>query len=108
MDIDGAWGRGFFVEYSVPAGDADGDGEVSLADFAVLKENFGRQNTQEESFVGFVDGDFDRNGVIDLTDFAILRDNFEAPAVAAPAPEPSTTFLLAVACCCSVRLRRSR
>ena len=50
-------------------GDADGDGRVTLADFALLRSNFGKAG-------GYEQGDFDGNGVVNVVDFAILRNNF--------------------------------
>ena len=79
------------VAYEVRlAGDANGDGAVTIADFAVLRSNFGG------SAATFDVGDFDRDGGVSIADFALLRANFggtvgEAAALdawAATVPEP--------------------
>jgi len=57
-------------------GDADGDGDVDLDDFAILKQNFGRLDATVD------EGDFDGDGDVDLDDFAILKQNFGLPAEA--------------------------
>jgi CubicO group peptidase (beta-lactamase class C family) len=72
------------------AGDADRDGDVDLADFTLLRNNFG---TVPGRFVG---GDLDGNAIVDLADFTILRNHFgevlELPLLdtwyAATVPEP--------------------
>ncbi|MEL7238629.1 MAG: endonuclease, partial [Planctomycetota bacterium] len=72
-------------------GDTNGDQRVDLADFLVLRTNFGA-----DADVGFIDGDFNRDGTVDLIDFLILRDNFGVSsdlaaldAWRATVPEPS-------------------
>jgi MYXO-CTERM domain-containing protein len=65
-------------------GDADGDGDVDLDDFVLLKQNFGRTGAT----VG--EGDFDGDSDVDLDDFVILKQNFGA----VPVPEPSALALL--------------
>jgi hypothetical protein len=52
-------------------GDANGDGQVDLSDFLILRRNFG----QEARFSG---GDFNGSLTVDLSDFLILRRNFGA------------------------------
>ncbi|MFW6154465.1 MAG: hypothetical protein ACOC95_04530 [Planctomycetota bacterium] len=54
-------------------GDADGDGDVDLDDFVLLKTNFG---TSEGATCGM--GDFDGDGDVDLDDFVLLKTNFGA------------------------------
>ena len=89
---------------AVPAplpGDANGDGSVTIADFAILRANFGTSNSS------FSMGDFNEDGSVTIADFAILRANFgttttaaqlaEADAWAASVPEPATLGLLAAA-----------
>jgi hypothetical protein len=49
------------------AGDANGDGQVSLTDFAILKANFGKSGGA---------GDFNEDGIVDLNDFQLLKTNF--------------------------------
>jgi len=49
--------------------DFDGDGDVDLDDFVILKTNFGTGTTQPE-------GDADCDGDVDLDDFVILKSTF--------------------------------
>jgi len=59
------------------AGDADGSRSVNLADFGILRANFGTGGGS------LFDADFNLDGSVNLTDFGILRANFGA-SVAAP------------------------
>jgi hypothetical protein len=79
--------------------DLDGDGDIDLADFAVLKFYFGR--------VGDYPGDVDGNGRVDLTDFGILKANF-GKGGAASVPEPSTMALCLAAGAAWLMARRRR
>ncbi len=54
------------------AGDADGDGDVDLDDFSILKVHFGRTGVT----AGSAEGDFDGDGDVDLDDFSILKLHF--------------------------------
>ncbi len=83
---------------SVLLGDANGDGTVNLADFGILRANFGLTG-------GFASANFNNDLIIDLADFGILRANFGSSnasdlaildAWAASIPEP-TAGLMAVA-----------
>ena len=58
------------------AGDADGDEEVSFADFLVLSNNFGRQIDAV-----WADGDFDGDGDVSFADFLILSENYGKTAL---------------------------
>ncbi|NLF30863.1 MAG: hypothetical protein GX591_08260 [Planctomycetes bacterium] len=53
------------------AGDADGDRDVDLDDFVLLKQNFGLT-----AGAAWNQGDFDHDGAVTLDDFAILKQNF--------------------------------
>lgn len=52
-------------------GDLDGDGDVDVADLAILLANFGAM-----SGVSAADGDLDRDGDVDVADLAILLANY--------------------------------
>ncbi|NLF31033.1 MAG: hypothetical protein GX591_09125 [Planctomycetes bacterium] len=52
-------------------GDADGDGDVDLDDFVILKNNFGTATGAT-----CAQGDFDDDGDVDLDDFVLLKNNF--------------------------------
>ncbi|NLF33021.1 MAG: hypothetical protein GX591_19315 [Planctomycetes bacterium] len=54
-------------------GDADGDGDVDLDDFVILKNNFGTATGAT-----CAQGDFDGDGDVDLDDFVLLKNNFGA------------------------------
>ncbi|MFW6155298.1 MAG: PKD domain-containing protein [Planctomycetota bacterium] len=60
-----------FVESPGAPGDADGDGDVDLDDFVILKNNFGTASGATQAT-----GDFDGNGNVDLDDFVVLKNNF--------------------------------
>ena len=92
------------IDYAVLdrlVGDANGDGTVSIADFAILRSNFGSDGSSFEM------GDFNEDGSVTIADFALLRANFgrsvsaaqlaEADAWAATVPEPAALGLLAAA-----------
>ncbi len=78
------------------AGDADGDGQVGMDDFGLIKTYFGTPGARPQ-------GDANGDGRIDLTDFGLLKLNFGKTA--AVVPEPNTVALLLVAVSCLV-LRR--
>jgi len=87
-------------------GDANGDGTVDLADFGILRSEFGMT-------AGMLLADFNGDGMVDLADFGILRANFGSSAVAAldawhasVVPEP--TLGLAAVAAGGLLLRRRR
>jgi subtilisin-like proprotein convertase family protein/6-phosphogluconolactonase (cycloisomerase 2 family) len=72
------------LSFFVLAGDANGDRQVNLADFGILRANFGRNDDPL-----FSQADFNYDGRVDLADFGILRQNFGEellPPVPAPVP----------------------
>ncbi|MEM1012814.1 MAG: choice-of-anchor Q domain-containing protein [Planctomycetota bacterium] len=68
-----------FIEDFFLAGDADRSRSVNLADFGILRSNFGGTPVD-----GFLSADFNLDGSVNLADFGILRANF-GQSVAAPA-----------------------
>ncbi len=100
-------------------GDANLDGLVNLADFGVLRANFGGPG-------GWATADFNGDGLINLADFGLLRANFGFSRNAAAAgsadfvalypaqyselmslvPEPATAGLLGIVGLAMLRRRR--
>jgi hypothetical protein len=75
-------------------GDVNGDRQVDLSDFGLLKANFGTSGLNAP-------GDLNRNGSVELGDFGVLKQQFgrtQWPALGTPeaVPEPAT-WLLALA-----------
>lgn len=68
-------------------GDYNDDGNVDIADFQLMAENFNETFPLLESFAK---GDQNRDGRVSIADFVMLRNLFNAPAGAATAsvPEP--------------------
>ncbi len=106
-------GSGFAVidDMRLP-GDANGDGTVSILDFAILRANFG------SNMGTFETGDFNEDGLVSILDFAILRANFGTsltPAqlatvdawYASVVPEPTTAALFALGGLAMLRRRRA-
>ena len=74
------------------AGDINGDGDVSFADFLVLSSNFG--NPAESH----TEGDINCDGEVSFADFLVLSANFgNTSEIAATVPEPTSCLLLASA-----------
>ncbi len=99
------------LTFDVQPGDATYDGVVNLADFGILRANFGRSDNPR-----FQDGDFNGDDLVNLADFGILRANFGTSSqqdltvmdhwYASVVPEP-TAALLAVPAA-GLLLRRTR
>ena len=68
-------------------GDANGDGEVDLADLNVLASNWG------QSPATFATGDFNGDGTVGLADLNLLGKNWTVP-VGIAIPEPSSVVTL--------------
>jgi hypothetical protein len=83
-DLPGAVDDLLQAIFAIP-GDANRDGRVDLADFGVLKENFGLMPATWEQ------GNFDDEPSVSLSDFGVLKENFgKTSNLAAAVPEPSS------------------
>jgi len=69
------------VNFSLLAGDADGDNDVDLSDFNILAASFGSVQGDPNYNSSC---DFNGNGSVDLPDFAYLAGNFLQAGDAAP------------------------
>ena len=91
-------------EFDITAGDIDGDGVVSFADFLDLSETYGQ--AVEPSTGADITGD----GRVNFNDFLILSHNFGIEPAAQAAAEPTFGFrfglLLVSLLLCSFRSRR--
>jgi len=58
------------------AGDVDGDGATSLADFTALASNFGASGLPHGNGESLALGDIDDDGDVDLADFTVLSGDF--------------------------------
>jgi probable HAF family extracellular repeat protein len=67
----GAHGAGINVE--LINGDANGDNEVSIADYSILSSEFGTE-VGDPNWAGL--SDLDEDGSVDIADYAILSANF--------------------------------
>jgi hypothetical protein len=104
-DVTGkAWGSVALYEVLLEGrdafpGDVNLDGKVDLIDFAILKENFGKDHAQ---------ADLDGNGRVDLSDFGQVKDNFgKQYASLQSVPEPSTALLALLGAALLWRSRRA-
>ncbi|MCY2927656.1 MAG: dockerin type I domain-containing protein, partial [Planctomycetota bacterium] len=89
------------------AGDVNGDGQVSLLDYNVIKANFG---AAYESGTHWAEGDVNGDLQVGLLDFNIVKAHFghttgDGAAVTA-VPEPATMSLLALAGLAALRRKR--
>ncbi len=81
-----AWWTGASSNSSLIPGDADGDGDVDLADFRPFKENFGIGTERSQ-------GDFDGDGDVDLADFQLFKENFGRTSADLVAAAPVATSI---------------
>ena len=77
-------------------GDVNLDGTVDLADFGILKSNFGRPGTLSK-------GDVTEDGLVNLSDYGVIKANFGNGATAAPEP----TAVVLAGCCALVFVLRA-
>ena len=83
-------------------GDVDGDRRVAIADFAILRNNFGKRNLDR------TEGDLDGDRDVDIADFSTLRRNFGASgAQVVPEPAQWTLVMAAAALIAAVRRKMS-
>ncbi|MEM1011809.1 MAG: hypothetical protein AAGI46_06265 [Planctomycetota bacterium] len=96
-------------------GDANLDGTVDLADFGILRANFGL-SAGDFPIPQFRLADFNGDATVDLADFGILRANFGSSApsdvaaldawYASVVPEPATASIVSLAGLTLLRRRR--
>jgi hypothetical protein len=80
------FGATFGATFTLP-GDIDGDGQVQVADFVILANNFG------QLVVPATNGDIDGDGRVQFADFVILANNFgKFTAAALVVPEAADRF----------------
>jgi hypothetical protein len=83
-------------------GDFDLDGNVTMADFVILSDNFGTGTTLAQ-------GDANQDGRVGLDDFQIFAANFTpAGAPLAGVPEPGGLALLGLASVLLLSFTRGR
>ena len=101
VDIDDdeivAGGYGFYAEF--PLGDADRSGFVDLADFVILKRNFGSARNYP-----WTNGDTTGDEWVNLDDFVLLKQNFGASVI----PEPSSVLMILTGAIAILRAHRTR
>ncbi|MEM7807374.1 MAG: hypothetical protein AAF561_04620 [Planctomycetota bacterium] len=86
-DVAGNGNDPFFAEFFFLNGDANRDRTVDLADFGILRANFGTSSPTR-----FSEGDFNYDGTVDLADFGILRAAFGTTLVDPNAVGASSLF----------------
>lgn len=99
LDLDEAHS---LLASAAPAGDYDGDGEVSMLDWATWVVSFGSETVLHGSGA---DGNFD--GVVDIADYTVWRDSFTPAAASTTVPEPSSLPIAAAAAAYLMQARRA-
>lgn len=84
--------------------DFNTDGDVTAADWAVLRSNLLRDTSALDNYGRWASGDMNRDGMVDEIDFRAFKGDFIAAhglkafnAMLAGVPEPSSALLVAVA-----------
>ena len=96
------FGFATFVDPAAPGDDdINLDGEVDLADFGVLKQNFGQGARR-------TGGDLTGDGMVGLADFGELKANFGRSNAAAAVPEPTSYFAWLAVCFAALLCRGER
>ena len=98
---------GAIIEAPTNPGDFNADGQLDMADFLIMAENFNESFPFNESFAK---GDQTRDRKVDLADFLEIREIFNAaqPGALASVPEPSCLVLLGCGALCLLGRRRRR
>jgi uncharacterized delta-60 repeat protein len=89
-DLAGTPSLAFVFNFDVLAGDLNGDGQVTIADFITLASNFGKTGAT------YSDGDLNYDHNVTIADFIALAANFgklmaDLPMFAAPQPAASAS-----------------
>ena len=71
---------------SLPAGDANDDNSINLADFGVFVRHFGTTSAEQVSWTEAVTADFNGDESINIDDFFLLAQNFGAVGMQLLAP----------------------
>jgi hypothetical protein len=91
---------GFRVsEFHIP-GDANGDGQVNGADYAVWAADYGASGAT------WSQGDFNADGQVNGADYAIWAANYGSTGGVSSTPEPATLSLMALGAVAILRRRR--
>jgi hypothetical protein len=86
-------------------GDVDGDMDVDMDDFALIRDHFQQSATAREM------GDLNTDGIVDFKDFREWKSNFVPPpgtAAGTNVPEPHAGLLLAAGAGWLAAARRRR
>lgn len=77
------------AQATLPAGDANDDNRINLADFGVFVRYFGTTSAQQATWPGAAKADFNGDEAINIDDFFLLAQNFGAVGMklATPVPE---------------------